>query len=300
MHGDTSETSTGNDRPVVQAFFHEDSSTFTYVVHHADSAVIIDPVLNYDAASARTSTTSADAVMAYVRDRQLRVAWILETHAHADHLSAGGYLRDALSAPLAIGGGIVAIQKHFKSLFDLGDEFVPDGHQFDRLLQDGDELPAGELSVRVLATPGHTQDGLTYLIGDAAFVGDTVFAPETGTARCDFPGGDPARLYHSIQKIFTLPAHTRLFLCHDYPPSGRSEAAQSSIAAQRERNVHVGHQTPEAEFIALRRTRDATLPPPRLILPALQVNIQGGHLPLPAQNGIAYLKLPLNQLGTKT
>ena len=299
MHGHTSHTSTGNERPEVQAFFHEDSSTFTYVVHHADSAVIIDPVLDYDAASARTSTTSADAVMAYVLDRKLRVAWILETHAHADHLSAGSHLRNTLGAPMAIGGGIVQIQKHFKPLFNLGDEFIPDGHQFDRLLQDGDELVAGELSVRVLATPGHTQDGVTYLIGDAAFVGDTVFAPETGTARCDFPGGDPARLYRSIQKIFALPTHTRLFLCHDYPPPERSEAAESSIAAQREGNVHVGHETPEAEFIALRRARDTTLPPPRLILPALQVNIQGGRLPLPAENGIAYLKLPLNQIGAK-
>jgi glyoxylase-like metal-dependent hydrolase (beta-lactamase superfamily II) len=300
MHEDTAKTSTANVRPVVKAFFHGDSCTFTYVVHHADSAVIIDPVLDYDAASARTSTTSADAVVAYVRDRKLRVAWILETHAHADHLSAGDHLRSTLGAPMAIGAEIVPIQKHFKSLFDLGDAFVPDGHQFDRLLQDGDELTAGEISVRVLATPGHTQDGLTYLIGDAAFVGDTVFAPETGTARCDFPGGDPARLYHSIQKIFALPAHTRLFLCHDYPSPGRSEAAQSSIVAQREGNVHVGHQTQEAEFIALRRTRDATLPPPRLILPALQVNIQGGRLPPPAENGIAYLKLPLNQIGAKT
>ncbi|MBB6188046.1 MBL fold metallo-hydrolase [Rhodanobacter sp. MP7CTX1] len=299
MHRHTSKATTDGDRPRVKAFFHQDSSTFTYVVHHADSAVIIDPVLDYDAPSARTSTTSADAVIAYIRDRKLRAAWILETHAHADHLSAGSYLRSTLGAPMAIGAGIVQIQKHFKSLFNLGDDFVPDGRQFDRLLQDGDDLVAGEMSVRVLATPGHTQDGLTYLIGDAAFVGDTVFAPETGTARCDFPGGDPARLYHSIQKIFALPAHTRLFLCHDYPPPGRSEAAQCSIAAQREGNVHVGHNTMEAEFIALRRARDATLPPPRLILPALQVNIQGGRLPLPAENGITYLKLPLNQMGPK-
>src|SRR5471032_707510 len=260
MHIHTSKEATGSDHPLVKTFFHQDSSTFTYVVHHADSAVIIDSVLDYDAASARTSTTSADSVIAYVRDRKLRVEWILETNAHADHLSAGDYLRGMLGARMAIGAGIVTIQKHFKSLFNLGDEFAPDGHQFDRLLQDGDELPVGELSVRVLATPGHTQDGLTYLIGDAAFVGDTVFAPETGTARCDFPGGDPARLYHSIQKIFALPPHTRLFLCHDYPPPERSEAAESSIAAQREGNVHVGHDTTEAEFIALRRARDARLP----------------------------------------
>jgi glyoxylase-like metal-dependent hydrolase (beta-lactamase superfamily II) len=299
MQTHASKAATGSDHPLVKAFFHEDSCTFTYVVHHADAAVIIDPVLDYDAASTRTSATSADAVIAYVRNQKLHVEWILETHAHADHLSAGDYLRNALGARMAIGVGIVSIQKHFKSLFDLGDEFVPDGHQFDRLLQDGDELLAGALSVRVLATPGHTQDGLTYLIGDAAFVGDTVFAPETGTARCDFPGGDPAQLYHSIHKIFALPADTRLFLCHDYPPLERSEAAQSNIAAQRESNVHVGHNTPEAAFIALRRARDVTLPPPRLILPALQVNIQGGRLLSPAENGIAYLKLPLNQIGAK-
>ncbi|MFZ0872142.1 MAG: MBL fold metallo-hydrolase [Rhodanobacter sp.] len=299
MHGHAAKALGGSHQPSVQTFFHQDSCTFTYVVHHADSAVIIDPVLDYDAAAARTSTSFADALIAYVRDRQLRVAWILETHAHADHLSAADYLRGALGAPMAIGRGIVHIQARFKALFDLGDEFVPDGSQFDRLLQDGDELDLGGMSVRVLATPGHTEDDLTYLIGDAAFVGDTLFAPQTGTARCDFPGGNPARLYHSIQKIFALPADTRIFLCHDYPPPGLPESAESSIAAQRESNVHVGHEMSEVAFIALRRARDATLPPPRLMLPSLQMNIRGGRSPLPAGNGIAYLKLPLNQIPAK-
>ena len=286
--------------PSVEAFFHKDTATFTYVVHHADSAVVIDPVLDYDAAAARTHTASADKVAAFVRDRQLKVAWILETHAHADHLSAGSYLRDLLEAQLAIGRKIVNVQAHFKKLFDLGDEFHPDGNQFDRLLEENDVLPAGEMSVRVMATPGHTEDGLTYLVGDTAFIGDTLFAPDVGTARCDFPGGDATLLYHSIQKILSLPSDTRIFLCHDYPPQGRVQAPESTVAAQREGNVHVGRNTTEKEFVTMRHARDASLAAPRLILPALQVNIRGGRLPFPGQNGIAYLKLPLNQIGRKT
>ena len=285
--------------PSVEAFFHKNTGTFTYVVHHADSAVVIDPVLDYDAAAARASTASADRVAAFVRDRQLNVAWILETHAHADHLSAGSYLRDVLEAPLAIGGKIVNVQAHFKTLFDLGDEFTPDGNQFDRLLEDGDVLPAGDMSVRVMATPGHTEDGLTYLIGNTAFIGDTLFAPDTGTARCDFPGGDAVLLYRSIQKILSLPADTRIFLCHDYPPPGRTQTPESTIAAQRESNIHVGQSIAENEFVAMRHARDVSLAVPRLILPALQVNIRGGRLPSPSKNGIAYLKLPLNQIGRK-
>lgn len=285
--------------PSVEAFFHTDTGTFSYVVHHADSAVVIDPVLDYDAVAARTSTASADQVAAFVRDRQLSVAWILETHAHADHLSAGHYLRGVLGAQLAIGRKIVAVQAHFKALFDLGDEFTPDGNQFDRLLDENDALPAGEMIIRAMATPGHTEDGLTYLIGDTAFIGDTLFAPDIGTARCDFPGGDATLLYRSIQKILSLPADTRIFLCHDYPPAGRVQAAESSIAAQQQNNVHVGRDTAEADFVAMRRARDAGLPVPRLILPALQVNIRGGRLPEPDEHGVAFLKLPLNQIGRK-
>ena len=287
--------------PSVEAFFHADTSTFTYVVHEGagGAAAIIDPVLDYDAAAARTATASADAVLAFVCAQNLRVEWILETHAHADHLSAGGYLRDALGAPLAIGRGIVDVQARFKALFGLGEEFVADGRQFDRLFDDGDTFRIGELGARVLATPGHTGDSLTYVIGDAAFVGDTLFAPDVGTARCDFPGGDAAQLYASIQRILALPADTRIFLCHDYPPGGRAPLAQFSIAAQRQGNVHVGDGVGAADFVALRTGRDATLPVPRLILPALQVNIRGGRLPAADANGVAYLRLPLNQIGGK-
>ncbi len=288
---------TSDRHPCVEAFFHKDTGTFTYVVCEGDgaAAAIVDPVLDYDAASAQTSTASADLVLAYVREHRLIVEWILETHAHADHLSAGGYLHDQLGAKLAIGRGIVQIQARFKVLFGLGDEFVADGRQFDRLFADGDRFRIGNLDARVLATPGHTDDSLTYVIGDAAFVGDTLFAPDTGTARCDFPGGDAARLHASIQKILGLPANTRLFLCHDYPPAGREPMAESSIAAQAQDNIHIGHGASESAFVGMRTARDAGLPVPRLLLPALQVNIRGGRLPDAEGSGVAYLKLPLNQ-----
>lgn len=291
---------TSSRHPCVEAFFHKDTGTFTYVVYEGDgaAAAIVDPVLDYDAASAHTTTASADAVLMFVRDHGLHVAWILETHAHADHLSAGGHLRDLLGAKLAIGRGITQIQTRFKALFGL-DDFVADGSQFDRLFTDGDTFRIGTLDTRVLATPGHTDDSLTYVIGDAAFVGDTVFAPDIGTARCDFPGGDASRLYGSIQKILALPAGTRLFLCHDYPPAERELTAESSIAAQAQDNIHIGHGATEDAFVAMRNARDAGLPAPRLILPALQVNIRGGRLPYAETNGIAYLKLPLNRFGKK-
>lgn len=287
-------------QPTVDSFFHADTNTFTYVVHagQGSAAAIIDPVLDYDANSARTATRSADALLAHVRERGLKVEWILETHAHADHLSAGAYLRDRLGATLAIGQGIVQVQARFKTLFGLGDEFVADGHQFDRLLKDGEQFSLGDLQVGVLATPGHTDDSLTYVIGDAAFIGDTLFAPEVGTARTDFPGGSARRLYASIQRILGLPAATRIFLCHDYP-SGREPQAQTSVDAQKAANIHVGRAASEADFVAMRETRDAGLPVPRLLLPALQVNIRGGRLPDADANGIRYLRLPLDQLGAK-
>lgn len=284
-------------QPEVKAFFHADTNTFTYVVHEGRSAVVIDPVLDYDAAAARVATRQADAVMAYVSEHRLTVEWILETHAHADHLSAGDHLRDALGARLAIGRGITAVQQRFKALFGMGDDFVPDGRQFDRLLDDGDVLHAGVLEIRVMATPGHTDDGLTYVIGDAAFIGDTLFAPDGGTARCDFPGGDASRLYGSIQRILGLPEQTRLFLCHDYPPATRSAQPQTSIDAQRSGNIHIGNGASQEAFVSMRTTRDATLSPPRLILPALQVNIRAGRLPSPDDDGVRYLRLPLNRLG---
>jgi glyoxylase-like metal-dependent hydrolase (beta-lactamase superfamily II) len=286
--------------PQVEPFFDKDSGTFTYVVHEGagGAAAIIDPVLDYDPAGARIATRSAEAVLAFVRAQRLRVEWILETHAHADHLSAAGFLADELQAPVAIGRGIIQVQQRFKALFGLGEEFVADGRQFDRLFADGDRFSIGDLQARVIATPGHTDDSLTYVIGDAAFIGDTVFAPETGTARTDFPGGDAHRLYASIQTILALPASTRIFLCHDYPGDRRAPEPQTSAAHQLEHNVHLKGGVQEA-FVRMRQQRDATLAPPRLILPALQVNIRGGRLPEPDANGIRYFRLPLNQLGAE-
>lgn len=285
--------------PLVQPFFDRDTGTFTHVVYDADggAAAIIDPLLDYDAAAARTATVSAEAVLAFVAAHRLTVAWILETHAHADHLSAAGWLRERTGAKLAIGRGIIEVQRTFKALFGLDDAFHADGSQFDRRFDDGDRFTIGELEARVLATPGHTADSLTYVIGDAAFIGDTLFAPDVGTARCDFPGGDAARLYQSIQAILGLPADTRLFLCHDYPVAGRERMPQTSIAAQAEGNIHVGGGVAVDDYVRMRQARDATLAVPRLLLPALQVNIRGGRLPEPDANGTAYLRLPLNRLG---
>ena len=282
----------------VESFHDRDTATFTYVVYdrNGGSAAIIDPVLDFDPASARTATRSAQRVADFVEAHGLTVAWILETHAHADHLTAAAWLRDRYGAPVAIGRGIVDVQRRFKALFGLGDEFVADGRQFDRLFEDGDTFHIGALEARVIATPGHTDDSLTYVIGDAAFVGDTVFAPETGTARCDFPGGDAARLHASIRRILALPESTRLFLCHDYP-QGREARAQWSIHEQAQHNVHLAGIDAE-RYVELRRTRDASLPPPRLILPALQINIRAGRLPEPDANGIRYLRLPIDRLGT--
>jgi glyoxylase-like metal-dependent hydrolase (beta-lactamase superfamily II) len=283
--------------PEVESFLHKDTGTWTHVVHDGEAAAIIDPVLDYDAAAARTSTASADAVLAFVRERGLRVEWILETHAHADHLSAAGHLHDATGAPVAIGRGIIEVQSHFKQVFGLGDDFVADGRQFDRLLDDGDEIAVGALNLRALATPGHTRDGLTYVVGDAAFIGDTMFAPDIGTARCDFPGGDAVQLYASIRRILALPESTRLFLCHDYPPASREPLVATTIAREANENVQVGGGVSEAEFVAKRRARDATLKVPRLLLPSLQVNIRGGRLPPADANGHRYLCLPLDRIG---
>ncbi|MBD9535131.1 MBL fold metallo-hydrolase [Stenotrophomonas sp. STM01] len=285
--------------PQVEPFFDKDTGTFTYVVYEGEggAAAIIDPVLDYEPAGARISTASADALLAFVRGKALQVTWILETHAHADHLSAAGYLADILQAQVAIGRGIVQVQERFKVLFGLGEEFIADGRQFDRLLVDGDQFAIGALPVRVIATPGHTDDGLTYVIGDAAFIGDTLFAADSGTARTDFPGGDAHRLFASIQKILALPADTRIFLCHDYPGTRREAEPLTSIAAQRAGNAHLKDGVDESAFVQLRQQRDATLPVPRLILPALQVNIRGGRLPEPDANGVRYFRLPLDQMG---
>lgn len=285
--------------PQIQSFYEPTTSTFTYVAYDRDGghAAVIDPVLEFDPASARTSTEAVDGVLAFLAKRRLQAEWILETHAHADHLTGAAYLKDKTGAKVAIGHGITRVQERFRALFGLGESLAADGSQFDRLLDDNDVLPCGELSIRVLATPGHTDDSLTYLIGDAAFIGDTLFAPDTGTARTDFPGGDAHKLYRSIQRLYALPEQTRLFLCHDYPLEERQVRAETSLSEQKAHNIHLKSDTSEEAFVKMRTARDATLPVPRLILPSLQVNIRAGNLPPPDSNGIRYMRMPLNQIG---
>ena len=283
----------------VEAFF--DPATFTWSHVVSDPATkrcaIIDSVLDYDAAAGRTSTASADKLIAYVRAENLTVDWLLETHVHADHLSAAPYLRQALGGQLGIGALITRVQDTFGKLFNAGSEFATDGRQFDRLFEEGDRFAIGTLDVRVLHTPGHTPACVTYVIGDAAFIGDTLFMPDYGTARCDFPGGDARALYRSIQQLFALPDETRLYLCHDYLPAGRSEyACMTRVAEQRAHNLHIHAGVDEDAFVAMRSARDATLKMPALILPSVQVNMRGGELPPAESNGVRYLKVPLNVL----
>jgi len=268
-----------NDAPVVRSFHHADSGTWTHVVVDSAThrAAIIDPVLDFDAASGRIRTASAQRVLEYVATAGLGVDWILETHAHADHLSAGAWLRERTGAKLAIGAGIVEVQKTFKRLLGL-DDLAADGSAFDRLFADDDTFELGALDATIIATPGHTSDSVTYRIGDAIFVGDTIFAPAAGTARCDFPGGDAATLHGSILKLYALPGETRMFLCHDYPQPDVAPIAETTISAQRQSNAHARHTTSEADYVALRRKRDATLAAPKLLWPAIQFNIRGGRL----------------------
>jgi glyoxylase-like metal-dependent hydrolase (beta-lactamase superfamily II) len=284
-------------RPQVKAFFDEATFTVSYVVRDPGSkaCAIIDSVLDYDPASARTSHGSADAVVAYVRDEGLEVVWQIETHAHADHLSAAPYLQAALGGQLAIGAKIVRVQQTFGTLFNVGADFARDGRQFDHLFDDGEAFAIGGLRALALHVPGHTPACMAYVIGDAVFVGDTLFMPDYGTARCDFPGGDAATLYRSIQRLLALPEATRVFLCHDYKAPERAEFAwETTIGDEKRNNVHVHAGISEADFVTLREARDKTLGMPRLILPSVQVNMRGGHLPEPEDNGVRYLKIPLN------
>lgn len=278
-----------------QAFFHQPTSTVTYLVwdEASKAAAIIDPALDYAPASAAVSTGSADAVLRAAADRGLDIRYVLETHAHADHLSAAEHLRLKTGATVVIGDHIGQVQTHFAALFE-ADDVTPDGSAFGRLVADGDALPLGESTVRVMHTPGHTAACVTYLIDDRAYVGDTLFMPDYGTARTDFPGGDAASLYRSIRRILDLPPETRLFVGHDYLPEGRSTYAwETTVAEQRARNIHVHDGVTEAAFVALRQARDATLAPPALILPSLQVNIRAGVLPPPSDTGRVFLKLPV-------
>jgi glyoxylase-like metal-dependent hydrolase (beta-lactamase superfamily II) len=284
-------------RPQVRAFFDEATFTATYVVRDPGSSAcaIIDSVLDYDPASGRTSRGSADAVIAYVKAEGLDVVWQLETHAHADHLSAAPYLQAELGGRLAIGEDIRRVQETFGKLFNAGEDFARDGRQFDQLFQDGERFRIGALPAIALHVPGHTPACMAYVIGDSVFVGDTLFMPDYGTARCDFPGGDAATLYRSIQRLLALPDETRVFLCHDYKAPDRDAFAwETTIGDERRGNIHVHEGVSEAAFVELREARDRTLDMPRLILPSVQVNMRGGRLPEPEENGVRYLKIPLD------
>ncbi len=284
-------------KPQVKAFFDPETFTYSYLVRDplSNSCAIIDSVLNFDPASGSTATASADLLIASVKQQNLQVEWILETHVHADHLSAAPYLQSKLGGKIAIGAKIKTVQQVFSKVFNAGAEFAVDASQFDQLFNEGDTFKIGELDVKVMHTPGHTPACLTYLIGDAGFVGDTLFMPDYGTARCDFPGGDAATLYQSIQKIFALPPETRLFMCHDYLAPGRDDHCYETTVAKQQQNIHVGLGRSEADFVALRTKRDSTLAMPRLILPSVQVNMRAGQLPPAEKNGVSYLKIPLNQ-----
>jgi glyoxylase-like metal-dependent hydrolase (beta-lactamase superfamily II) len=284
--------------PQVHAIFDHATWTLTYVVHNGPgtACAIIDSVLDYDPKSGRTRTTSADKVIAYVTEQALQVEWILETHAHADHLTAAPYLKQRLGGKTAIGSKISLVQEVFKGVFNLEPEFPTDGSQFDALFDDGDEFRIGALQVRVMAVPGHTPACVAYHIGDAVFVGDTLFMPDVGSARCDFPGGDARTLYASVRKLLSLPPTTRLFMCHDYPPQSRTVAYETTVAAERTYNIHLNDGVDESAFVKMRTQRDATLEMPVLILPSVQVNIRAGEMPPKEANGTAYLKIPLDML----
>ena len=285
--------------PSVKAFFDDATNTVSYVVREPDgrTCAIVDSVLDYDPASGRTNTQSADQIIAWVKAEDLQVAWILESHVHADHLSAAPYLQEHLGGKIGIGANITIVQDTFGKVFNEGTEFQRDGSQFDALFQEGDSFHIGQMRADVLHTPGHTPACLTYVIGDAAFVGDTLFMPDFGTARCDFPGGSAEDLYNSIQKILSLPDATRIFVGHDYKAPGRDEFAwETTVGEQKALNVHIGEGRPLEEFVTMRQARDASLGMPRLILPSLQTNMRAGHFPDAEDNGTRYFKVPINAL----
>jgi glyoxylase-like metal-dependent hydrolase (beta-lactamase superfamily II) len=289
----------GMPTPMVKTFFDEATFTASHVVHDPSTGAtaIIDPVLDYDPAAGRTSHHSADAIIGYVAEQGLKVLWLLETHAHADHLSAAPYLKERLGGMIAIGRDITRVQDAFGKIFNAGETFLRDGSQFDRLFDDGDRFELGSITATVLHVPGHTPADLAYVIGDAVFPGDTIFMPDFGTARADFPGGDAHQLYRSIRRLLSLPREARLYLCHDYKAPGRDAYAwQTTVGAERDRNVHAHDGIGEDAFVAMRTARDATLDMPRLILPSVQVNMRGGRFPYPEANGVRYLKIPIDAL----
>lgn len=287
-------------RPVVTSFFDEATSTFSYVVKDPSShtCAVIDSVMNIDYASGTTSFEGADRIIAFITSHNLQLDWLIETHVHADHLSAAPYIQKRLGGRIGISDRITVVQKTFAKIFNTSDEFRPDGSQFDHLFQDGEHYTVGKLDAQALHTPGHTPACMTHVIGDAAFVGDTLFMPDQGTARADFPGGSALTLYHSIQKVLSLPPDTRLFMCHDYPEH-RDVQYQTTVAEEKAGNIHVRDGVSEDEYVHMREARDATLAMPRLILPSLQVNMRAGHLPPPENNGMVYLKLPINAFANR-
>jgi len=282
----------------IKAFFDAETWTYTYVVSGGKGSpcIVIDSVLNYDPKSGRTSTRSADEVIQFIQGEELKLTWILETHAHADHLTAAPYLQEKLGGKLVIGDHIASVQSVFKGVFNLDKDFAVDGSQFDHLLRDGESLVFGELSLKALYVPGHTPACMAYEIGDALFVGDTLFMPDVGTARCDFPGGNARTLYQSVQKILSYPKETKLYMCHDYPPNGRAPEFCTTVEAEKTSNIHVHDGVSEEQFVQMRTKRDEALQMPTLILPSIQVNIRAGHFPEPENNGKSYLKIPLNLL----
>lgn len=285
--------------PIIKTFFDGPTFTATHVVFDPETrrAAIVDSVLDFDQASGRAHTGSAEAVVAFVKSEGLSIDWILETHAHADHLSAAPFLKEQLGGQVVIGADITTVQNTFAKVFNEPDAFARDGSQFDRLMVDGEEFAVGGIPAIALHVPGHTPACMAFVIGDAVFVGDTLFMPDYGTARCDFPGGDARTLYRSIRRLMELPGETRVFLCHDYQAEGRNTYVwETTIAAERESNIQVHEGVSEDEFVAMREARDATLAMPKLILPSVQVNIRAGHFPEPEANGVSYLKLPLNLL----
>lgn len=283
-------------KPEVAPFFDKDSNTFSYVVKDplSSSCAIVDSVMDFDYASGTTSYEGADAIIKYVKDHQLTVEWLIETHVHADHLSAAPYIQEHVGGKLGIGEHILTVQETFGKIFNEGSQFQRDGSQFDHLFTDNETYQIGQLTCVALHTPGHTPACMTHVMGDAAFVGDTLFMPDAGTARADFPGGDAGVLYESIQRLLTLDPDTRIFMCHDYCPNGRELEYQTTVKAERERNIHVKNGTSKSVFVDMREARDNTLDMPRLILPSLQINMRAGHCPEPETNGLSYLKIPIN------
>lgn len=291
--------SVSTQKPLVQPFLDSDTETWSYVVYDRSggSAAVVDPVLDYDAASGRTSTGGAEKIIEFVKAENLTVEWILETHAHADHLSAAPFIRDQLGGKIAIGDHIRQVQTIFRDVFNLEKQFLVDGSQFDHLFHDGDTFTIGDLEGRVIYSPGHTPADMAWLIGDALFVGDTLFLPDVGSARCDFPGGDAETLYRSVKNLLSLPDDTRMFMCHDYPPNGKREhQCETTVGEQKRSNIHLHDGVSEEEFVTMRTERDATLSMPRLILPSIQVNIRAGQMPPAEDNGTVYLKVPINAL----